>query len=278
MNVHEVNPYIRLAMHSVLQPHINIKRRIIFDYELIYVESGEFDLFYHDRVYRVTAGNFIFIRPGISHEFILGDVAVSQPHIHFDITYSPDSEDVPVSFKDLEKLSDSERRMIRPDLFFNYPKEPFVRFNDKDTFFDLFYSILSHSTGSLSKKGKLTELLGILVSDNFQGMIESGETPSIAKQIKCYIDAGQGLTLSLDDFSLFFSYSKFHLDKSFKKAFGTGLIEYRNAKRMEFARKLLGHLSVSEVSERIGYSSIYAFSRAYKNHFGCSPRNHLSHQ
>ena len=39
-DISAINPYIRLAMHSVLPRHHVIKRRIIFDYELIYIADG----------------------------------------------------------------------------------------------------------------------------------------------------------------------------------------------------------------------------------------------
>jgi AraC-like DNA-binding protein len=77
--------------------------------------------------------------------------------------------------------------------------------------------------------------------------------------------------MALDDFAKTFFYDKFYLERKFKEAFGLNLIEYRNKKRMELANHLLRHHSVSEVSELIGYQSIYAFSRAYKNYFGYAP-------
>ena len=278
MNLNKINPYIRVAMHSVLSPHVHIKRRIIFDYELIYIESGEFELFYFDKTYKIKEGDLIFIRPGIPHAFIIGDTPVSQPHIHFDMIYEPDSEKVPVSFKDADDFTADERRMIRSDIFSEYPKEPFIRFGNKETFLNLFYSVISPSVHRLTKKGKLTELIDLLVSENFGGIIKTEDAHPITEQIKNYIDSGQGLALSLDDFALLFSYSKFHLDKSFKKAFGMGLIEYRNAKRMEYAHRLLKNRTVTEVAEKVGYNSIYAFSRAYKHRFGVSPKRNSRDQ
>ena len=44
MNIHEINPYIRHAAPSSIHPPLHINRRIILDYELLYVESGEFIL------------------------------------------------------------------------------------------------------------------------------------------------------------------------------------------------------------------------------------------
>ena len=42
--------------------------------------------------------------------------------------------------------------------------------------------------------------------------------------------------------------------------------------RMQEANRLLGEgLSVTQVSDHMGYSSIHSFSRSYKNHFGVNP-------
>ena len=41
---------------------------------------------------------------------------------------------------------------------------------------------------------------------------------------------------------------------------------------MQEANRLLGEgLSVTQVSDHMGYSSIHSFSRSYKNHFGVNP-------
>jgi hypothetical protein len=40
-----INPYIRVAMRSILPAGNQLKQRMIFDYELIYLEKGE--LFVH---------------------------------------------------------------------------------------------------------------------------------------------------------------------------------------------------------------------------------------
>ena len=68
-----------------------------------------------------------------------------------------------------------------------------------------------------------------------------------------------------------YSYSKYYLERQFKKAYGISLIAYRNEKRMQHARKLLELESVSDVAEELGFRSIYSFSRAFKKQFGICP-------
>ncbi|MBP3435507.1 MAG: helix-turn-helix transcriptional regulator [Clostridia bacterium] len=64
------------------------------------------------------------------------------------------------------------------------------------------------------------------------------------------------------------------MEHRFKNRYGISLIAYRNDKRMRSAKILLASQSVSDVSNELGFSSIYVFSRAFKNHFGISPSNY----
>ena len=75
----------------------------------------------------------------------------------------------------------------------------------------------------------------------------------------------------LEDIAKQFNYSKYYLDHCFKTAYGTSLIAYRNEKRMLLAKEMLENETVSSVSEKLGFSSIYVFSRAFHNFFGFPP-------
>lgn len=274
MNIHEVNPYIRVAMPSRLPPDYQIKERVIFDYELIYVEDGYFSFSYDGKSYLCRQGDFIFIRPGIPHSFLTTKEGVSQPHIHFDISYATDSKDVFVSFKNFPDLSPTEQKLIRKDLFAEYPKSPFVYFEDVAGVLPLFYEIVDPRTPlhSLRKKALMTDILNRLILDNFPACFSEVSAPvTPASQLKDYIDAGQGLSSSLDDFANQFSYSKFYLEKQFKQLFGLPIIAYQNQKRMEAAKRLLETRSVTDTAKELGFSSIHTFSRAFKSYWSYTP-------
>jgi len=269
-----INPYIRVAMQSILQKGTYIARRIIFDYELIYVADGEFILNYNETDYRCTKGQFILLRPGISHSFSVTDTDLSQPHIHFDITHIPDSQQVPVCFKDLNDLGSEERKSIREDVFRKYPQTPFVVFLDHQAALEIFYNIVNQPKPfSLSQKGMLIRLIDMLIADNFPAVFgDNNESVySVEEQVKDFLDASQGLTSNLDDIAKQFNYSKCHLEHRFIERYGIGLIAYRNKKRMQLAKDMLKTQTVSKVAAKLGFSSIYVFSRAFKNHFGISP-------
>ena len=269
-----INPYIRVAQPSVMRAGREIRRRIIFDYELIYIEGGTFVLNNDDVDYTCTAGQFLLLRPGISHSFSQINEDLHQPHIHFDITHPSDSTQIPVSFKDIGNLNDEERKKIRKDVFAQYPTTPYISFSDTQAALRLFYRITNPSNlSALARKAALIQLLDMLISDNFPEVFQKNAplAQSIESQVKDYIDAGQGLTSRLEDIAKQFNYSKFYLDRCFKVRYVVSIMAYRNMQRMRTAKEMLKHNSVSAVTEKLGFSSIYVFSRAFKNYFGVSP-------
>lgn len=271
MNISLINPYIRVAMDSRISFGNHISRRIIYDYEIIYLESGEFTLIYDDVTHHCRAGDIIFIHPGIAHSFLIDSGDISQPHIHFDITHRPQSEKIPVCFKDIDQLTDTELGWIHKDYFSEYSHSPLLTVQSKSEFLKCFYQIVRQSDHALVKKSLMIRLISIIINDNFRENVENQADFCVEQQIKDYIDAGNGLGMMLDNFADTFFYSKFYLEKKFKEAFGVGIIEYRNKKRMDYANDLLRTHSVSKVAELLGYQSIYSFSRAYKLHFGHAP-------
>ena len=71
--------------------------------------------------------------------------------------------------------------------------------------------------------------------------------------------------------SLNYSYS--HLSHLFSQTMNETLKEYFNRLKMTIAKRyLLQGKKVTDISEMLHYSTIHAFSRAYKNFFGKSPK------
>ncbi len=275
MKLSLINPHVRLATKSTIPSGHNIARRVIYDYELIYLEKGEFTFIYDDKSYPCKPGDFILIRPGIPHSFQIDCGEISQPHIHFDITYRPQSNTIPISFKDIQSMTEVEKSWIHKDYFSCYASIPFITITDKKDFLNDFFKIIAKETSPLIKKAIMVRLISDIIDANFPNILEEKSLlAGVEYQVKDYIDAGNGFEMSLDDFAKCFFQSKFYLDKKFKKAFGISLIEYRNNKRMEFANQFLRYCSVTEVAKKLGFESIYSFSRAYKHHFGLSPSKH----
>ena len=275
MDIRTINPYIRVARPSVLKKGTVIARRIIFDYELIYVESGSFTLWYDDCNYDCHAGEFLFLRPDVPHRFDCSREEISQPHVHFDLFDMPNSKKIPISFKDRPALSHEELLWIQKDVFPTFDHSPVINFADPEEARALLMGVI-HEFGErryLSAKGMLSVLLERLIRDCFPLLLEQnvGNEACVTRQIKDYIDAQHGVGICLDALEKQFSYDKFYLERQFCKEYGKSLIAYSRQKVMEQAALLLREQTVSAVADTLGFSSIYAFSRAFKRYYGISP-------
>jgi hypothetical protein len=110
-----LSPNLRLALnHGVLE--MKMKPRIIFDYELMYLEKGKLTIRIEEKNYTLLPGDIVLFKPGKEHEFLGSDGESWMPHIHFDVLPYEDFEEVPINFKGPKECSEQERRIIRSDV------------------------------------------------------------------------------------------------------------------------------------------------------------------
>ena len=78
---------------------------------------------------------------------------------------------------------------------------------------------------------------------------------------------------NLSEITSYLNYNYSYLSKVFKKTTGKSLTEYYISLKMERAKTLIldERFSVSKAAEMLNYSSVYAFSKAFKEYYGVSP-------
>lgn len=89
-----------------------------------------------------------------------------------------------------------------------------------------------------------------------------------------YIDSHIYSEDSLDAMSKAFNYNYSYLSSLFKKTTGKNLSEYCRERKMETAKVLLSEneKKIYEISQMLGYSNQFSFSKAFKSRFGISPK------
>ena len=279
MNVHEISPYVRYAANSVLCAPFQIGPRAIFDYELVLIESGKFLLEYRSIEYICQKGDVLLFRPGYIHTMkSIGNFSISQPHIHFDMSYDANSEKVHISFKNLPDFTDEERLLIRPDFFAGIDIGPILSISHFDVFKRLLYDVIHlYSEQSpfctLLMKEKMLSLLHHVLNDNTHIEKDPPQNGQNLPQIICeFIDYHFRNSISLNTLEKQFHYSKFYISRGFAQYTGMPVIQYYNQKRLEYAKSQIRKgRSVTEIAKELRFSSIYTFSRFFKNHEGCSP-------
>lgn len=98
----------------------------------------------------------------------------------------------------------------------------------------------------------------------------------ITKKILLYIEKNLDKKLTLDKIAEEFNYSKFYIEKIFKKYTGVTLYKYIRKKRLnEAARKLVQtKQSVIEIAFEAGYNSQQSFTQAFSYEYKCSPQRY----
>lgn len=99
----------------------------------------------------------------------------------------------------------------------------------------------------------------------------------LARQIIDYINDHLQDHLSVERLSLVFSLSKSHLRAFFREQTNSSLTEYIGNLKIEKAKQYIREetYTVTEIAERLGYSSIHYFSRHFKKATGVSPSEYL---
>ena len=81
-------------------------------------------------------------------------------------------------------------------------------------------------------------------------------------------------SLTISDIARELGYSVSHLRAVFRDRLGVSLGRYMRESRLSEAAQLLqnSESNVSEIGERCGFESLYAFSRAFRKAYGIPPR------
>lgn len=93
-------------------------------------------------------------------------------------------------------------------------------------------------------------------------------------QVKEFFDLHYTEHIRVEDAAHHFGYHRSHLYAAFLKSYGMSPQRYLASKRLDRGAELLKttSLSVTEIAYSLGYSELYAFTRAFTSYKGMSPR------
>jgi AraC-like DNA-binding protein len=99
------------------------------------------------------------------------------------------------------------------------------------------------------------------------------ETLQRIERARAFIHDHRDEPLTLDSIASKAALSRFHLSRSFAEVHGLPPLAYHRRLRLEGAARLLkeGSASPTELSERLGYGSLSAFTRAFRQAYGVPP-------
>ncbi|HEY0827623.1 MAG TPA: AraC family transcriptional regulator [Bacilli bacterium] len=278
-----LSPNIRRAWNHRV-PQMKMKPRIIYDYELMYLEKGELSISIEEKNYTLLPGDIVLFKPGKEHEFLGSDGESWMPHIHFDMLPYEDFEDVPVNFKGLKDCSEQERRIIRPDVLGTVLNIPdVIRIGNQGEIYKILIQLINayerrDPDFPILQKSLVLKIIYLILKG-----LDAQENSHLTMHQKAlestviYIMENYNQTIHLNDLSKLACLSIFHFSRLFKHKYGLPPHQFQIQYRIEKAKELMfySRLSLTSISEKVGYNSVFAFSKAFKQLEGVSPRKFI---
>ena len=236
-------------------------------YELTVVTSGKGTVYTNCEGIPVKAGDIHISFPEEIHEI----VSDSEEPLHFDffsfITMESDFKE------ELERISEEnraiEKRIFQSDIVCDLVRNGIREINSKEKY-------------SEKMMASICEQIIVSIIRSFENDTEIKrknavtDADSLCYQAMSYIDSHLFSMRSLTEISDALNYNYSYLSNLFKKNMGQGLMDYYRLRRLETAKYLLLEKgrNITQIAEMLNYSSVYAFSRAFRTRYGISPNQY----
>jgi len=228
---------------------------------LIYMNSDGGSLVYQGGIYEIQKGVLCLVSAGCQHYTMPEDPQ----------TYTRSKLFLPEdAFQRMSIYLESEkpirRCLTQSVVYARIPPELW------DTVDALYLSLSqSYEHGEeLFRHSSLFQLIGYLETY----AEETGHNPvGFAAVVMAYIHGHILEDITIDDICAHVHMSKFHFCRKFKEMTGMTVMDYILKTRIMQAKNMLvrGDLSVGQVGENCGFSSLSYFSRVFREHTGMSP-------
>lgn len=236
-------------------------------YELSIITSGNGTITTNDIESAVEKNDIYLSLPNDRHK--LDSTANSRMNYYF-FAFRVTDKTLGKQMKILARLMKNEhRRIFRSDTLTQLIATAIAEIDSPRLFKEKYISTLFTQA--------IIQILRSTIVHNIQDK-HSGTRNEICYQIMSYINAHIYTLVNLSDLSNVLSYNYPYLSKIFTETTSQTIADYYREQRLDAACKLIraGNLSFTQISEKLHYSSIYAFSKAFKNHYGVSPKEYKS--
>lgn len=236
-------------------------------YEIYYFVDGDADYQVEGRVYHLTPHSLVLLSPNVFHGVKINS---RTDYVRCSVHFHPES------------LAAERRSFLLspfPGSKKNDPKEVFY---EKTEEFGL-HAFFEHLVRSQTRPKALREACYPIFLESLLAQIsvmcqalkpsEAAVTaPDHITEIIRYLNEHLADPITLDGLSESFYISKYYMNRAFKKATGTTVMDYLIYKRIVMARQLMlnGH-TASDAAALTGFGDYSSFYRAYKKVTGRNP-------
>lgn len=246
-------------------------------WELICVDHGEVEVMAGSRLIVLKKGNILFHKPGEFHNVTAnGRVSPSLVVIAF-VCHSPCME----AFEgQLLNVLEPEKNLLARII--NEAGNTFKGRLDDPYQKELVFLDEAVSFGSQQLIRQYLEQLMILLYRRYfsysipvrsRRFPNPGEGSDTYNLIVNYMEAHIGGHLTISQICKDCLIGNSHLQKLFRDAWGLGVIEFFIRMKVDTAKQMIrdNHMNITQISDRLGYTSVHYFSRQFKKYTSMSP-------
>lgn len=274
VNAENFNPIILYTFYKTIDKQF-VGRYHCHDFiEFTYIISGNLKCKIENKVYDINDHTLLPFNSGVCHQELFNSSSNSK------------LEEVHIAFKNI-KLNN-----IPPNHIMIYKSDvPFKFIKFKEEFHDCCLEIVkeqkSNSLGkdimikSLVMKAITLFLKEVACTDDTLNYIDSNkkfefqsdENSNVVPIIINYFEKNYMHNISLNNIAKNMYLSSIYISKLFKEVTGESPINYLINVRLRKAKKLLKKtdMSIKSISQSVGYSDAYYFSKLFKKYIGISP-------
>lgn len=248
---------------TVIDTHMHFDR-----YEITVVSDGEGIIYTNGIPTLVKRGDIYLSMPCDAHKIETDPVKL----LKFDFfAFTVDGGCFAAEFEQLsQNYASPQTRVFRDERIRPLINNAITELNDSDLYKNelldsLFRQILIYTFRGFRSQPQITQPADV------------SNAEILCYRLMNYIDTHIFTMKSLQELALATDYSYGYLSALFKNTTSTTLSAYFQEKKLDTSRALLSESThtVTEIAEMLNYSSVYAFSKAFRSHFGVSPRTYL---
>ncbi len=244
-------------------------------WEFVYVDSGEIYAVSDNDGFVLSQGDVIFHKPMEFH----GMTSVkNKPHNVIVVTFETKSPAIEFFTKKIFTLNSRQRKLLSYLLEEMKNSVGMNFFSDKDK--DVKFSreqLWAYQIGIEYLECFLLELMreseAVKRTEKINSLAKKNVENALVDSIKGYLEENIYSSISLDDICTKFSMSKSYICQLFKNETGSSIINYYIGLKIKEAKLLIreGKYNFTQISEKLGYTSLHHFTRIFKTKEKMSP-------
>ena len=240
-------------------------------WELMYINQGNGFVEYKNKPHRFADGDLLLVEPSQKHRIHLtGDDSIEMLYLGFTMNF---------------------------DTTFHFIKDiPLTMYANKKNHIikKVLKNVTDEMRGNTSKKiDNVTSICSILYilaiiihsladEDDDGDSITNSKKALFIEKTKTYLEENIDRQVSIHEIAVHVNLSEHYCINLFRNYFGISPKKYHSSLRMTLAAELLkdknNAMSISEIADNIGFSSVHYFSKKFKEYYIVSPSRFRNHQ